>query len=328
MYKNKMITPFGVVPPIVISENTPWMFRNKAGIEEFRRHLKERQVYIQNKFNKGEVPQRSIDGANLSIEEYEQKLVEKRFIDKKGGEIKNPIVIKIPKFVKSVYALTFGIEDFESCGAIPCTFTSNGSYGTGQVALDATSKVNGTDSLRCDIAAADDGCVLRKTLTSASSYYVQFYFFVPTGWTFGVNGYLSLWSTEDADSAPIYCNIEDYGVVEIICDGSEMAYTDTGLSIALNTKTRLEFKTVISATLGDVDVWLNDTDATPTFNGAGNYNTGTQNITSFFLGGYHPDIVADKFYDDACVDTAFMGTACAVASAATSTRESIIWFSE
>jgi hypothetical protein len=268
------------------------------------------------------IPTEAIAKAHHSRDDFNSYLKRKKMVEVDGGAISESpkgiadVVDGLLSKVKTsrAYAYTFGKEDFESCGAIPCTFTSDGSYGSGAVNLDATSKVNGTDSLRCDIAAADDGCVLQKTLTSASEYYVQYYIFVPTGWTFGASGYLSIWATEDGVGNPVYCNIEDYGTLRIICDGDELAYTDTGLDIPLNTKTKLEFKVRISNTTGDVDIWVNnDTSGSPDYNGSGTLNTGTQNITGFYLGGYHPDIVADKFYDDVIVDTAFIGAG-AVAS--------------
>lgn len=292
-----------------------------ARAKEERDHLTERVAYMEANRDELAIPQSAIDKAHYAKNEFDGYLQRKKMVDGNGNikespkGVIEPILGALSLGAMKAYAFTFGKEDFESCGAIPCTFTTNGSYGSGNFALDATSKVNGTDSARCDITAADDGCVLQKTLTSASQYYTQYYIFFPSGWTFGVNGYLSIWATEDGVGNPVYCNVEDFGALRIICDGDELAYTDTGLNIALNTKTRLEFRTKISGTVGDVDIWLNNTtEGSPDYNGSGTLNTGTQNITGMFIGGYHPDIVNDKWYDDVIVDTAFIGSGTPAAS--------------
>lgn len=296
--------------------------------QQHRRWLSDRLVYMTENQQRIGIPDTSLAKAVYAKEEFETYLVRKQMVDVKGGQILRDapkgiiapvleVVAAIP-WVKTAYALTFNIEDFESCSVIPCTFTTDSDSGTGASSLDAGSIVNGTDSLRCDIAAANDFCMLTKDLTSASTYYFQFYYFVPTGWTFGANGYAGLWRSYDGAGNPVRCLIEDYGVVEITCAGDELGYTDTTLSVALNTKTRLEFKVVISTTAGDLDIWLNNTtEGTPSYNGSGALNTGSQNITAFQIGGYHPDIVADKYYDDTCVDTAFIGTACVAIAAST-----------
>jgi len=306
--------------------------------EVHRRYLTQRYDYMSANQARLEIPNASLAKAVYAKGEFEDYLIRKGMIVQKGDTtikepargIINPLVdaaLSI-EWIQTVYALTFNIEDFETCGAIPCTFTTNDSSGTGAVALDATSQVNGTNSLRCDIAAANDGCRLTKTLTSASTYYAQFYYFIPTGFTFGANGYTALFAFQDsAGGNPVRCTIEDYGVIRITCAGDELGYTDTSINVTLNTKTRLEFKAVIGATTGDLDIWKDSTtEGSPTYNGSGTLNTGTQNITGFILGGYHPDIVNDKFYDDACVDVAFMGTACATISASTPSMESSNWF--
>ena len=295
-----------------------------SGSVSHRKYLKERYNYMKANQEKLNIPDAAIDKAIYAQDEFENYLLKKGFTKVKDGNISDhprgiikPLLGEISKIdlVQKAYALTFGMEDFESCGAIPCTFTTNGSYGTGAMSLDNTSKVNGTNSLRCDINAANDGCLLYKDVASASTYYIQYYTFYPTGWTFGASGYAGLFSTGDGVGAPVYCNIEDYGTIRITCGGDELGYTDTLLNIAVNTKTRLEFKIQISATTGDLDIWLNNTTAgSPNYNGSGTLNTGSQNITTVGLGGYHPDIVNDHFYDDTCIDTSFMGTLCAVAS--------------
>lgn len=302
----------------------------KGKIEDSQQHrkwLSDRLVYMTDNQQRIGIPDASLAKAVYAKDEFENYLVRKQMVDVKGGDIKRdapkgvvePVLDALLsiEWIQKAYALTFDIEDFESCGAIPCSFTSDDSTGTGDMNLDAGSIVNGTDSLRCDIAAANDGCRLTKTLTSASTYYFQYYYFVPTGWTFGASGYAALWNVGDGAGNPVRCNIEDYGALRITCAGDELGYTDTSLNVALNTKTRLEFRIVISTTAGDLDIWLNNTtEGSPSYNGSGTLNTGAQNITQFTLGGYHPDIVNDKYYDDTCANTAFMGGTLCVAVAA------------
>lgn len=203
-------------------------------------------------------------------------------------------------------------ETFETSTTTTSKFDSDGSYGTGAFTLDSTSKVNGIDSARCNISTAGDGCVLTETLSyypQNVEYYAQFTILLPTGFAIGGSGYLSLFSFGDGVGNPVYCNLEDYGTIRLICDGDELAYTDTGIDIPLNTPTTLEFRVKVGATTGDLDIWKNEGDiANPTYNGSGTLNTGTQNITSFSIGGYHPDIVNDKYYDDVYISTGFIGT--------------------
>ena len=286
--------------------------------ETHRKYLRERADYLETNGPQIGVPQQVIDNARPQTDEFEDYLLRKKMIDVKG----EPTIKESPKgvvrplfgalkqisFVQRAYAFTFGKEDFESCGAIPCTFTANDSYGSGTISLDSTSKVNDTDSARCDITAIDDGCILRKAITSSSEMWYQFYIFIPTGWTFGASSYAGLLEIEDGVGFPVACNLEDFGTLRITCAGDELPYTDTGVDIPLNTKTKIEIRVKISATVGDVDIWKdNDVAGSPNYNGSGTLNTGSQNMTDFSIGGYHPDVVNDKYYDDVIFNTSFIG---------------------
>lgn len=326
---NVRILPPPTLPMDKVTRDT------EEGARSLRRYFSERLDYMTAHRKELGIPDEAVVKAQYAKDQYEEYLVEKGYTTQNGGTLKDrprspiePIISAVTdiELVRKAYALTFGIEDFESCGAIPCSFTSNDSYDLGDFALDTTSKINGTNSGRCDTGGVGAGCLLTKTLTSGSEYYIQFYFFLPTGWTFGANGYASLFATEDGTGFPVYCNIEDWGTVRITCAGDELSYTNTGVDIALNTKTRLEFHIKVSSTAGDLDIWNNNTTVgSPDYNGSGTLNTGTQNITAFYIGGYHPDIVNDAFYDDVCVNTAFMGTTCIATTAAVSTDDVIIF---
>lgn len=286
--------------------------------ETHRKYLRERADYLETNGVAIGVPQRVIDGARPKTDEFENYLLRKKMIDVKGEStikespkgIIRPLVQELSQisFVQQAYAFTFGKEDFESCGAMPCSFDTNTSYGTSNMTLDSSSIVNGTDSARCDIAAVTSDCSLEEAFTSSAEMWYQFYIFIPTGWTFGASSFAGLFEAEDGVGFPISCNIEDYGTVRITCAGDELGYTDTGIDIALNTKTKLEFRVKISATVGDFDIWkANDVEGSPNYNGSGTLNTGSQNMVNFSIGGYHPDVVNDKYYDDVIFNTSFIG---------------------
>lgn len=301
--------------------------RAVAWAEHHRAYLEQREIYMHEQKDIQNIPLEAVLKSTYARDNFEEKLLETKFITTKGGEIKAPkqsVVDKIitMDFVQTAYAYTFGKEDFESCGAIPCSFTGNGSYDGGAMNLDATSKINGTDTVRCDISAVGD-CSLYKDVTSDNEYYFQFYILLPTGFTFGANGYMTLFTTGDGVGTPVYCSLEDYGTVRITCSGQELSYTDTGINISLNSPTRLEFKMRISTTTGDLDIWKdNTTEGSPTYNGSGTLNTGPDNITLVSIAGYHPDVVADTYYDDVILDTAFIGTGAAVSTP----RSNVLWF--
>jgi hypothetical protein len=317
-----------ILSPVISTDNAEAV----SWAENHREYLKQREAYMTAKKTELNIPAEAVAKSVYARDRFENILLNKEYIKSKNGEIKSPntsvldvVVEKITSisFVNTTYAYTFGKEDFESCGAIPCSFTAESSYGTSAMTLDATSKVNGTDSVRCDINATDSECSLYKTVTGDDEYYLQFYILIPTGFTFGASGYLSLFTTSNGTNAPVYCSLEDYGTVRVTCQGElGIPYIDTGVDISLNTPTKLEFYVKANATTGDVDVWKNNnTVGSPDFNGAGNYNTGSATITRISIGGYSPDLVNDKYYDDVIIDTAFIG---AGAVEATSTVNSTV----
>lgn len=202
-------------------------------------------------------------------------------------------------------------EDFEDADPLPGEFDSDDSYGTGNFVLDSSSQVNGTYSARCDAPADDDGCALTETLTASTTYYAQMSIKLASDWSFGANGYNQLFAFGDGTGNPVYCNLENYGTARITCNGDEIGYIDTGIDVPINTITQLEFRVKISASTGDLDIWIdNDTEGSPDYNGSGSLNTGTQPITSLFIGGYNADGIEDRWYDDICIGYTFFGSTC------------------
>lgn len=292
-----------------------------------RKYLKERKEYmIANKDIIG-IPEDAVERAILVEEEFDNYLLRKKYItDKNDKELKEPprglvepIKDKISsmQWVNKAQAYVFGKEDFESCVSIPCTFDYEGGYGGSVMSLDSTSKVNGVDSARCDTNSTDSGCTLDKEVTADTEYYAQFFVFLPTGWSVGGSGYLSMMSFLDSGfGQPIYINFEDYGTVRITAGGDELGYTDTGIDIALNTLTCIEIRANINASTGDLDIWSSsDCDATegsPNYDGSGSLNTGSDSIEIIEIGGYRPDIINDHYYDDVIIDTGFIGGVVAI----------------
>lgn len=308
----------GIEAGVPASEKLDNFITNPEKAKTHRKYLRERADYLETNGVELGVPQNVIDGARPQTDEFENYLLRKKMIDVKGeATIKeSPKGIIAPVFgamkrislVQRAYAFTFGKEDFESCGAIPCSFDTDGSYATGDMILDSSSIVNGTDSARCEAPAPGDGCLLVEAVPSDDEYWLQFTVFIPTGWVFGASSYTSLFYSGDGVGNPFYCSIEDYGTIRITCAGDELGYTDTGIDIALNTKTKLEFRIKVSATVGDFDIWkANDVAGSPNYNGSGTLNTGSQNVVSYTIGGDNPDAVNDRYYDDVTVDTAFIG---------------------
>lgn len=316
-----LLTIFGggiaLAAPIVPTDvQLAGSFDTKERVETHRKYLEERSIYITENADRLNLPQKTRDSAVVAKDHWEQKLLDDGFIDVKGGQVKEKptkrqslieTVVGM-QLVERAYAFTFGKEDFESCGAIPCTFDYDGSTGGGVMALDSTSKVTGTDSARCDIPSTNDACAIGENLTSDTEYYAQFQFLLPTGWAFGVSSYVILFSFYDGVGSPITVNLEDFGTNRITLIGDELPFTDTGIDLALNTVYTIEIKGRISPTTGDVDLWVNNiTEGSPTYNGSGTMNTGSDNITVAEIGGFHPDIVNDTYYDNVFIDTAFIG---------------------
>lgn len=306
---------------LLVAINTPLLPQEETEATQWSKHhrsyLEQREAYMKANQERLNIPDESVQKSTYSRDKFEERLLETQFIKTKGGEITPPkktIVEEIISmdFVQIAYAFNFGKEDFESCGAIPCSFDSNDSYSSSDMALDSTSKINGTDTMRCDTEAVDSQCAVSKTITGNKTYYIQYQLLLPTGFTLGTEGYLSLFSTSDGTAdpdAPIYCSLEDYGTFRLTCQGEfGIAYTDTGINISLNDPTRLEFRIKADTSTGDLDIWVDsDIEGSPSFNGTANYNTGSGDITKFTIGGYHPDIVNDIYYDDVIADTAFIG---------------------
>lgn len=315
------VTTVGVIELQVPASEPMDNYINSVEMAELHlKYLTERAQYIETNGPAIGIPQRVIDSVTPEKEKFEDYLLRKKYIDNKGEKLKeppkgiiDPLMEQLSQIelVKKAYAFVFGKEDFESCGALPCSFTGSAVSGAGtSLTLDATSKVNGTDSVKCTVGAAASNCNLYHSSSLGTDGYIQYYIFIPTGWTFGASSYMGMMETREGGGGTVgnYCNLEDYGTVRITCNGTELGYTDTGIDIALNDPTKIEIRFKISATVGDLDIWKDsNVQGSPTYNGSGTLNTGVDAITRFDIFGYKPDVVNDHFFDDVFSNTSFIG---------------------
>jgi hypothetical protein len=325
---------FGATVPIVPSEEVN-DFLSVEEIKSERIYLEQREAY----YRATGMEQKYIDQAVYSRDSLEEKLVNKGFI-----KVKNEVEVVKPvkketvletivsydygSLINTAYAYTFGKEDFETCttGTLPCSFTSNpAGFGAFVKTVDTTSQVNGTNSLECAFTG-EAACYLQQTLTSDDEYWFQFSGLIPSGFTFGASGYTGLTLVLDTGGSTqvIRFNIENYGTNRLTANSTTLGYTNTGIDIPEGTPFKLEFRVKVSATVGDIDVWLdNDTSGSPDFDSGANDNLGSTNIGYWNVGTtYNPDITGySMFWDDAITDTAFIG---AGAVEATSTVNSTV----
>lgn len=204
-------------------------------------------------------------------------------------------------------ALLFGAEDFAtSPGAFDAVEVT---FGAGTVSLDTTSKVNGANSIKF----ANTGEAGERAIENLGAGYADIYFqlkgFLPSGFAFGVSGYSGfLLALSSLDVELFAGNIEDYGTIRFTMNNPTSGYLDTGVDIPINSVFTLEVRMKISATVGNVSVWLNNTvEGSPDYN-SGNINTGVVNVQKGLFGKtYVPEAVSDFYLDFISMDNAFIG---------------------
>lgn len=325
---------FGATVPIVPSEEVN-DFLSVEEIKSERIYLEQREAY----YRATGMEQKYIDQAVYSRDNLEEKLVTKGFIKvknevevvkpvKKETVLESIVSYDYGSLINTAYAYTFGKEDFETCttGTLPCSFTSNpAGFGSFVKTVDTTSQVNGANSLECALTG-EAACYLQQTLTSDDEYWFQFSGLIPTGFTFGAGGYTGFTVVLDTGGSThvVRLNIEDFGTNRLTANSTTLGYTNTGIDIPEGTPFKLEFRVKVSATVGDIDIWLdNDTSGSPDFDSGANDNLGSTNIGYWNVGNtYNPDVTGySMFWDDAITDTAFIG---AGAVEATSTVNSTV----
>jgi len=209
----------------------------------------------------------------------------------------------------------FGWEGFES-GSTPWTFDSVGTvFGAATAVLNTTSKVDGANSIA--YGATGEGAAIASKLLAATrtSIFIQMEMFLPTGFSVGTAGYMGLFALRtSADADRIFFNMEDYGSIRLTA-GGDVAYTDTGINLPVNQKFKLELQVIKSATVGRINVWLNNnTEGSPNY-ASGNKNTGANSFQKLDYGITYTEVAGSTFYmDKMAASTEFIGTGGSAAS--------------
>ena len=205
----------------------------------------------------------------------------------------------------------FAKETFES-GSIPGTLTPYADTGN-TIAIDATSKVNGTDSVKVTIGAVGS-CFLTASISSSSSAYIMFSIYVPSSFDWGSGTYMGLVGFTTTGPLKCYFNLENTGdgALSLTFGGaSPLSYHDTGLDIPQGqiSTVQVYFKEGASST-GAVKVWLNNTNsASPSYSNT-TLTTNTSVFNEFEIGNLYADgaITSPYYFDDVSADTSFIGS--------------------
>jgi hypothetical protein len=204
---------------------------------------------------------------------------------------------------------TFGTETFES--GSPGVFDSVGNvWGSPTATLDTTSKVTGTNSIKISSSGPGSAIAVKDLGSTQTDLYLQIKGFIPSGFTFGADGYTGFLAFRSSiDNNIIAFNIEDYGSIRLTVVGSTLSYTDTGINLPTNSVFTLEVRAKISATVGNVSVWLNNsTSGSPDYN-SGNVNTGSTAFQKIVVGAhYAPNAHSDWYFDNVTANTSFIGS--------------------
>ena len=280
-----------------------------------RKYHRERVEYLK---SRKDLPARVLKQAQDGQDKFESELLQKNYIQKPNGNISSGSGFRgILKWLfgwllpEKALAYFFGSEDFESCSSLPCSFTTNLSWGNVTPSIDGTSKVNGVRSLK-EVVTGAGGGGMKKSGLSSSEIRVQFKVWVPNPVSFGTSGYFKILSFQDAGSSnKLWMNVEDFGTPRLTIAGDTLPYTDTGLNLVPGAVNKIEVRLKMGVSNGDVDIWLNhDSETTPNYNGSGTLNTGTGTIDAVVTGlVYAPENgVSTSYFDDVIADSSFIGS--------------------
>ncbi len=271
-----------------------------------------------------EAPQKTVEAARYAKDRFDNYLLQKGYSKTKGGKIESQAteVIK-DKFRKGLevvasallpdkaYAYLFGIEDFENCSSLPCSFNNTSVWGSVTGSLDHTSKVEGEDSFKT-VVGGEGIATLESVNYNEDEVWVQFKIFIPSGMTWGASGYFNTLLLEDSGNGLVFgLTIEDWGAPRLTMMGDPLGWTDTGIDLTAGAVNTIEVRFKKGTTNGDVDIWHNNSNgASPDYNGSGTMNTGTDNVDDVKVGvAYSPESdVSDLYFDDFGVDLGFIGS--------------------
>ncbi len=331
----ELIMPIETVPelasstdmlPVLVEElkpkkrDTDKLIKSARDAQLWQKFLKERAAGIR---EAKDAPQEAVVAADYALDQFEGYLVEKGYVEAKGVEVKpsakekiqgalKKVVDEVISFIlpESVYAFLFGVEDFENCSSLPCSFSNVVTWGSVTQSLDATSKVAGADSLKEVVTGEGEGSV-ESINHNEDEVWVQFKIFVPSNMAWGPSGYFSVLNLEDSSNSNIFwLAIEDWGTPRLTMAGDTLSWTDTGITLTEGAVNTIELRFKKGASTGDVDIWHNNTNAgSPTYNGSGTMNTGTDNVDDIRIGmTYSPESgISTTYYDNITIDTVFIG---------------------
>lgn len=269
----------------------------------------------------------TLKAAQYAKDKFDSYLIQKEYMEVPDGPIRASIKDRVYNNLKGTkqsildifsyllpekaYAYMFGAETFESCSSIPCSFTSNVSWGAVTPSIDTTSRINGVKSLKAVITGEGAGA-MENSGYDTGEIWAQFKVYIPTTMTWGPSGYFNLLRFEDtSNNAVFWMTVEDWGTARLTVMGDTLGWTNTGLDLPKGATSTIEVRFKKGTTNGDVDIWLNNTNsASPSYNGSGTLNTGTDNVDDVQFGvAYAPENgIATTYYDDAVVNSAFIGT--------------------
>ncbi len=297
------------------------LINNLSDAQSWQAFHAERVVGIE---KMGDLPPEALESARYAKDKFETYLFESGYTAEKGAPVESQTSEAVLNFIKTAfrgimqallpdraYAYVFGTEDFESCSSLPCSFSSTSSWGSVTPSLDATSKVNGVDSLR-EVVTGEGSGALKRVDINDDEVWVQFKVFIPSDIAWGASGFYSLLLLEDSsDNMLFWFNLENWGNARLTFDGNNLPWTDSGVNLTKGAVNTIEVRFKKGSSTGDVDIWVNNTtQGSPNYNGSGSMNTGANDVDDILVGvTYAPENgISTTYYDDVVVDTGFIGT--------------------
>lgn len=295
------------------------LVKNSQEADIWRRYHKERVEYLKaNKDVGGEV----VAAAEYAQEKYELFLIDEGYIKRSTDEISTLSYDVIHFFTnafkalvrsvlpKQVYAYLFDKEDFESCGSLPCSLDASLGWGSVTNSIDNTGMIEGDDSLRAVVTGAGGGSI-ETVGYNTTEIWSQFKIYIPSSFQWGTSGFFTAFKIEDPSNGTLmWMSVEDYGTPRLTVMGDVLGYTNTGLNLTEGAVNTIEIRVKTGSGTGDVDIWLNSsTEGSPSYNGSGTMNLGTDNIADILFGmHYVPENgLSTTYYDEFIVDNAFIG---------------------
>jgi RHS repeat-associated protein len=310
---------------------------NSKEADIWRRYHKERLEYL--KANKSVGPE-AIAAAEHAQEKYESFLIDEGYIKSSDDKISTLGYDVVSFFTNAfkvlaravlpnkAYAYLFDKEDFESCGSLPCSLDANLGWGSVTNSLDSTGKVAGADSLKAVVTGAGGGSI--ETIGyNTNEIWSQFKIYIPSGFAWGTSGFFTAFKIEDPSNGTLmWMSVENYGTPRLTVMGDVLGYTNTGLDLTAGAVNTIEIRVKTGNGSGDVDIWLNNsTQGSPSYNGSGTMNLGTDNIDDILFGmHYVPENgLSTTYYDEIIVDSAFIGATTSSSSNSAPTAPSVLY---